>query len=727
MSDHGNPRRKPLPPHPLTIPSRSQDRLIYEVPPAAPVREKKQYTANVRPVDSSDAVQKAPSRYWPSSPRPLSEKSFFTYLYIVGDVLIALVPIAFIVLCILSARLHDTPTQNNTLGQRVTQATQLGPTLFPIVFAAIAGRTLKLIARFAASRPEGAKLGTLEMLVASQTVWGAFESQVLLRRLTVVGAHVLLLWALSPLGGQASLRLLETAPRYRYSETPVRGMDKSGLANTIGVFMTSTQASNVSAINAMFVTSLLAPEKVRDGPMDTWGNVKIPRLTLEESEDENGWAKVDMAQADGFSSLIGLPVAGLPPEPVSFVTTDSYLDLACSRWLRVPLNDPWWTTQLGYVYGNAMPSGSDSTVSSPFNVTPPAMSSWIPTSFFLDTNTVITNEARNRAALGYNLTTEQAQDPTLGLVRNVLFGSRTPNDPRSMLALTNCSVSQVHVDALVNCTTHRGCSAMSIRKSKFLTTPENLTPLDSIQVAYNMFRNFQVATGANFVAGTSSPIEAYLMNSSVSPFSPGALPGYDWLDLSMTDPAVFARRLSTLLNSYYSLSLAPFAFTGLLPSNLSRYGPANVTQEIQYLPRQDRLALTEAPMITRESRATVTHETQIYRCNFLWLALLAACSSIVLLLGLSGLLLRVANKAPDMLGFVSSMTYDNPHVQLPQGSGPLDGMERARALRDLRMRIADVNGLDAVGHVAVVSVDDQDGMRGRAQLLRPLERHRTYF
>lgn len=46
-------------------------------------------------------------------------------------------------------------------------------------------------------------------ILASQTVWGTFESQILLRRLTLFGAHLFLPWCLSPLGGQASLRILE--------------------------------------------------------------------------------------------------------------------------------------------------------------------------------------------------------------------------------------------------------------------------------------------------------------------------------------------------------------------------------------------------------------------------------------------------------------------------------------------------------------------------------------
>jgi hypothetical protein len=97
-----------------------------------------------------------------------------------------------------------------------------------------------MIARYLAER--GAKLGvsssvparvllermltvqTLELLMASQSVWGAVESQILMRRLTLVGANLLFLWTLSPLGGQASLRLLDKTSSSNQTWTPLRYM-----------------------------------------------------------------------------------------------------------------------------------------------------------------------------------------------------------------------------------------------------------------------------------------------------------------------------------------------------------------------------------------------------------------------------------------------------------------------------------------------------------------------
>ena len=47
----------------------------------------------------------------------------------------------------------------------------------------------------------------------SLTIFGTIELQFLLRTFDILGISLVLLWALSPLGGQASLRLLETGTR----------------------------------------------------------------------------------------------------------------------------------------------------------------------------------------------------------------------------------------------------------------------------------------------------------------------------------------------------------------------------------------------------------------------------------------------------------------------------------------------------------------------------------
>ncbi|TKA65141.1 hypothetical protein B0A49_11155 [Cryomyces minteri] len=105
-------------------------------------------------------------------------------------------PVIFFVLAIAAARQRKQPVKYNYSGATVMAATRIAPTIVPILFAAIAGRTLKTIAGFVAEKE--ATVGTLEVLMGSQTLWSTRGSQLAIRKFTIVGAHVLLLWYLSP-------------------------------------------------------------------------------------------------------------------------------------------------------------------------------------------------------------------------------------------------------------------------------------------------------------------------------------------------------------------------------------------------------------------------------------------------------------------------------------------------------------------------------------------------
>jgi hypothetical protein len=62
------------------------------------------------------------------------------------------------------------------------------------------------------------------------------------------------------------------------------------------------------------------------------------------------------------------------------------------------------------------------------------------------------------------------------------------------------------------------------------------------------------------------------------------------------------------------------------------------------------------------------------------------------------------------------MTYENPWVKVPDGGTTLDAMERARLLKDVEVRVADVCGDENVGHIALAA----------GVPLRKLERGRLY-
>jgi hypothetical protein len=177
-----------------------------------------------------------------------------------------------------------------------------------------------MVARYYAE--QGMKLGVLELLLASQTVWGTFESQVLLRRFTLFSAHLSLLWCLSPLGGQASLRVAGTATEARVKGgepvlyLPTGGMSSYGMEN--GVLASGDAATSLAAINSLYSANLLAPLSVMSSHTDTWGNIKVPWLSgsQDTTSRADNWSTLpNLTLADNYTSLAGLPLAGLIRQP----------------------------------------------------------------------------------------------------------------------------------------------------------------------------------------------------------------------------------------------------------------------------------------------------------------------------------------------------------------------------------------------------------------------------
>ena len=83
-------------------------------------------------------------------PMPLKPYSLLKLLSLFADVMLCLTPISFNVLAVLAKGLdRDTASQ---YGENIKQWTLLSPTIFPLGFAAVVGRSLQNIARYKLER-----------------------------------------------------------------------------------------------------------------------------------------------------------------------------------------------------------------------------------------------------------------------------------------------------------------------------------------------------------------------------------------------------------------------------------------------------------------------------------------------------------------------------------------------------------------------------------------------
>lgn len=111
-----------------------------------------------------------------------------------------------------------------------------------------------------------------------------------------------------------------------------------------------------------------------------------------------------------------------------------------------------------------------------------------------------------------------------------------------------------------------------------------------------------------------------------------------------------------------------------------------------------------------------------YAANRSHAIILIVITVVLQICAIVGLVLKEMTRAPDTLGYVSTMTRDNVHTAVPGGGNALDGLERSRYLADMRVQLADVRPGDDVGHIVLRSVHN-----GNESRMSRLDKRRLYI
>ncbi|KAF2830870.1 hypothetical protein CC86DRAFT_168342 [Ophiobolus disseminans] len=565
----------------------------------------------------------------------------------VFDAILASTPIMFVALALTAARLDGEEVSD--YGSRLAETLLLSPTIFPLIFAALMGRFFRHLGVYLAER--GTTLGRLEQLVGCQSVFTALERQITLRYWSVVGLCSVLVWLLSPVGGQSALRLLGQENNNVSSITTVRYLDPQSSTRSSLEGPSSSNSARAS-YTSIFLAALLSSSKYQDTPMDLWGNVKLPLYRDIENSTTDEWKTVSGLHGDHatYSSLIGVPVVGLPSRGLSdFNIKARQFDVFCSS--------------------NKMMSASP--------------------------------KARN-SSLWANVTATWGLEPDQSKTEP---GSR-PNYPLPFLSMSmvadtanytnfsvaSCDLTYSYLEAKVNCN-GTSCGVKSMRKldlfrDGYVKDADDFT-------RRNIFLNLMVTLPRVDNPTVGSPSARGSANAEKWMANPIDFIGarYSNVELYKLDPDLFARRLTILWNSFHQSTFATTALGGTLPKNLTETGVI--------------LASVGANITFNATQASVVQQTSaVYKTNWKWFIALMFCSLVLLAAAYAGLVLKYITLAPDIIGYASSLTMLNPYVPTPTGGTTLHGLERAALLHDLPVRIGDVCPNEPVGAIAFAKADD---------------------
>lgn len=433
----------------------------------------------------------------------------------------------------------------------------------------------------------------------------------------------------------------------------------------------------INRVSAIVSTSLETAELLQNSSVDNWKHPRIPRLReLERSDWEkdtsgNPWMDTDPSDDTLFTSLTGVSIFGLQSDSTAnFSVPYEYMYVNCTVHMRAGANETLafieTLADLDMSPGNwPYNSSKGGTYNRLFN------QSFLGETFFESSFFAVSTNS-----------------PSNYFSKTVYYGTK---DSGSTISVYKCSLHSVMVEANMECVSEN-CRVNQIRRSpevrgeggEFAGRPWDV--VHTRNASRYFFESFQSIGGLQS-AYTTHPIDNYIYGNSSEPSWVTSRQFHDWAQVS---DAQVSQRLSQVFNTYWDASRWTYSTTRSDPYARSS---TNKTSGEPYL--WLRLSRTNA---------TMTRHSPIYKASVPWILILIFCSGILLLLDIANIFVALHTSVPDILGYVSSLTRDNPYVEIPRGGSTLQGTERARLIRDLKVQLTDVQEGKEVGYIALKSL-----------------------
>ncbi|KAJ8114504.1 hypothetical protein OPT61_g3640 [Boeremia exigua] len=581
------------------------------------------------------------------------------------DVMLMLSPIFFFIIACLCISLEGRAKSGH--GENVKAITLVAPSIFPILYAAVLGKMLRRVGLYRAEK--SAKIGTVERLIGCQSVFTAIERQIALRRFDLLGLAILFAWLLSPIGGQTSLRMLNIEPLKKEFNNTVRYFPIEGFARQTLFFARGGADVFWPLWAPLYMTALQTSRHYWSSPMDMFGNVRIPDISQSNTSTidppDYDWHDFGDIADVRYTSMLGLPIVGIPDTGnSSFRFQSFYWSVNCSGWNSTDF------TETEY---NQKPT---------FNLT----SDW--------------RGGNERFDFIYWTKRVMSQDMEVS-------SSNPHANNTGILCSSRCSALPVVTESDVACQ-GRSCSVQGMRRlqrnpHKILSHYDG--PIDFLNLIYRHMPGADV--GYNKLPSTVSSVlvEQWIFNPDLSQFE-WVLDPVDaqweiedrWVDLAQLSPETFSHHLQLAINTCWDASVG----------SMIRMGNFTLEQ-IEKTGTKYNFSWNKTEL------AGVSYDGERYVCNIAFATITMCLSLALCVAALTSLILGIVIKAPDILGYVSTSARDNPYVR-EHVSSRSDGLQAARALRDVEMRIGDVNGTGEVGHVAFTTNGQDLGKLSRKRM-----------
>ncbi|KAE8387093.1 hypothetical protein BDV23DRAFT_174941 [Aspergillus alliaceus] len=637
-------------------------------------------------ISGSDVEDRTLINAWPSQPRTLKRSIGSHTIRATFDVFAVLASIPFLVLAGIAINRHNKEVKDDDW-RRIQRGMSAAVTAFPILFAAVTGRMTRAVATWRLER--GAPLGSLEQLFWSNTIISAITTQIFMKSFNLLGLGLIVLWALSPLGGQSSLHIIDTDRDARVSSVNVTYLSSQFPSE----FSTGSDIqSGVSQLNAIYLSSLLSPQSSKVSTMDIWGNVKIPAISgLDRPVNSSGWRDVKNHTSLTYTSLLGVPFQGLEAgSNTTFQIETSYLDIDCYDLQRKEGLIPLLSTGNLTFNQNDKPPTINKTVEGAFlgtNGSEVCSVGRCSPSWSLGINQYVTNHPWGSIELFPNITGNS--ESYLNDQPILLFQSRYWSGERYDSTLAYCHINQIYVEVFITCigtgSPTLQCAVAAMRDSLRPHPARDVTPFIFPALITNFVKNLVVAGSGH--PGTNTLTERYI-NDPANPLAADVKDN----PLFKLPKQEFSERLTQIINTYYLGSISTMAITGNISAASDR--------------KRD-----PGPFVRFADGTLVTWEPYRYVVSPGWMTVFVVSSVVMLVAAMYTAVIMHITNIPDILGYVSTLTRDNEHSSFPHGGSMLDGLERSHLLKDMPVRLGDVRAGEPNGYLALTG----SGLAQRAQ------------
>lgn len=553
----------------------------------------------------------------------------------------------------------------------------------------------------------------LHYLISTRSFADAICALTQIRYLPPLAIVSSLLWVLSPLGSQSSLRIIYTKDKRVNATTNVRYLDTGPLRSSFIEWSLNNEQSithqhaAIDAYDATLLSIMQQPGFVLESPTDSWGNAKVPWIeNLNASMNTGNWLDTtQLGGVDSYSSLTGIQVHDLPLYgTITLPIETSYISLNCTPLLQkrsfsgrpgslharisCPSCPSWtanyfqrcaedplniWCIRLAAYLGLSNPQNNPSEDIGPFSARTISLDIW--ESHIYDTPRNPLEELRHGQGNAWS---------------------------------AKCAVFEKRVEVLVECESEK-CHSTAIRYSQIDNRPANITALD--YWVSHIFPN-----------GLEPQIYAGLAPQFVSqPFTRHTEPTHVTNLFSNITEKTLSARLGAVLNTYIQNYLS---CNIVEPFNVTRYLISqNLGEEEFWGPRYTSADGLSAVTVsadfgtawanlqahfngyaglfryTAATNATITHKTEVYQADPLWITLLLLCSLTTMTIGIINIVRESRLLIPDRFDPVIGLTYNNPDLGIPWGCSTVGVEDRLRLLSKLEVQVGDLAGNEEIGKI----------------------------